>query len=81
MAMTGADRAKRFRIKHKAALRDKARDRMRAKRAAEKANKAAAVEPLPKTPGDTTAAICEWAAGVFESSSRPSPRRRAAGDS
>ena len=63
--MTGADRAKRFRIKHKAALRDKARDRMRAKRAAAKAakvaGKAASVKPLPETPSDLADAICQWA--------------------
>ena len=62
MAMTGAERAKRFRIKHLSALRDKARERMRAKReAAKAAGKAKAVEPLPKTPSDLTEAICQWA--------------------
>ena len=62
--MSGADRAKRFRINHLASLRDKALDRMRAKRAADKAAKAAgktAAKPLPKTPSDKAGAICEWA--------------------
>ena len=61
MAMTGADRSKRFRIKHLDALNEKARDRMRAKRAAAKAAGKTAVKPLPKTPTDKAAAICEWA--------------------
>ena len=56
MAMSGADRSKRFRLKNKGSLRDKARDRMRASRAKAKAEKAAgrakAVEPLPQTPSD-----------------------------
>ena len=63
MAMTGADRSKRFRIKNKASLRDNARDRMRAKRAAAKAAKASgktAAEPLPETPSDLPGAICQW---------------------
>ena len=50
-----------FRIKHKAALRDKARDRMRAKRAAAKAGKTQVVKPLPETPSDKAAALCQWA--------------------
>ena len=64
MAMSGADRSKRFRIKHLASLRDKARDRMSAKRAADKAAKAAgktAAKPLPKTPRDKASAIVAWA--------------------
>ena len=66
MAMSGADRSKRFRIKHLASLRDKARDRMRAKRAAAKAAGKTAVKPLPKTPTDKAAAICEWAAAKLK---------------
>ena len=60
MAMTGADRAKRFRIKHKAALRDKARERMRAKRAAAKTAGKTAAKPLPETPSDLAGALCQW---------------------
>ena len=61
--MSGADRSKRFRIKHLDALNEKARDRMRAKRAAVKAAGKTAAKPLPapKTPSDKAAAICEWA--------------------
>ena len=65
MAMSGADRSKRFRLKNKGSLRDKARDRMRASRAKAKAEKAAgrakAVEPLPQTPSDQAGALFEWA--------------------
>ena len=61
MAMSGADRSKRFRIKHLDALNSKARDRMRAKRAAAKAAGKTAAKPAPKTPSDKAAAICEWA--------------------
>ena len=62
MAMSGADRSKRFRIKHLDALNDKARDRMRAKRAAAKsAGKKTVAKPAPKTPTDMAGAICEWA--------------------
>ena len=60
MAMSSADRSKRFRIKNKASLRDKARDRMRAKRAAAKLAGTPAVEPLPKTPSDLATALCQW---------------------
>ena len=60
MAMTGSDRSKRFRIKNKASLRDKARDRMRAKRAAAKLAGKTAVEPLPETPSDLAGALCQW---------------------
>ena len=60
--MSGADRAKRFRITHLASLRDKARDRMRAKRAAAKVAGKTAAKPAPKTPTDKAAAICAWAA-------------------
>ena len=56
MAMSSADRSKRFRIKNKASLRDKARDRMRAKAAGKTVAK-----PAPKTPSDLAAAICAWA--------------------
>ena len=62
MAMSSADRSKRFRIKNKASLRDKARDRMRAKRAASKLAGQTAAKPLPETPSDLADAICEWAA-------------------
>ena len=61
MAMSGADRSKRFRIKHLDALNEKARDRMRAKRAAAKAAGKTAVKPLPKTPRDKASAIVAWA--------------------
>ena len=62
MAMSGADRSKRFRIKHLDALNDKARDRMRAKRAAAKsAGKKTAAKPAPKTPSDKASAIAAWA--------------------
>ena len=61
MAMTGSDRSKRFRIKNKASLRDKARDRMRAKRAAAKLACSTAAEPLPETPSDLADALCQWA--------------------
>ena len=61
MAMSGADRSKRFRIKNLDALNEKARDRMRAKRAAAKAAGKTAAKPAPKTPSDPARAICEWA--------------------
>ena len=60
MAMSSADRSKRFRIKNKAALRDKARDRMRAKRAAAKRAGKTAAKPLPETPSDQATALCQW---------------------
>ena len=60
MAMTGSDRSKRFRIKNKASLRDKARDRMRAKRAAAKLTRPEK-RPLPEAPSDKAEAIFEWA--------------------
>ena len=61
MAMTGADRSKRFRIKNLDALNEKARNHMRAKRAAAKVAGKTAAKPAPKTPNDMAAAICEWA--------------------
>ena len=66
MAMSAADRQKRFRIKHLASLRDKARDRMRAKRAAAKVAGKPPAEPLPETPSDLATAICEWAAAKLK---------------
>ena len=66
MAMSSADRSKRFRIKNKAALRVKARERMRAKRAAAKLTGKTAAKPLPETPSDLATAICEWAAAKLK---------------
>ena len=61
MAMSGADRSKRFRIKNLDALNEKARNHMRAKRAADKAAGKTVAKRAPKTPSDKAAAICEWA--------------------
>ena len=66
MAMSSADRSKRFRIKNKASLRVKARERMRAKRAAAKLAGKTAAKPLPETPSDKAEAIFEWAAAKLK---------------
>ena len=61
MAMTGADRSKRFRIKNRDAFNAKAKLRMRAKRAAAKAAKVAgktAVKPAPRPARNSPSRIC-----------------------